>query len=59
MGNMCKCELYNFEIYKNICLCRGCGEVIGRKTSCRIEIYGHEAPRVRRVKKKGRKAKIK
>lgn len=57
--NMDKCELCNFGIYKNICFCRGCGKVIGMKTSRRIEIYGHGKPRVRKVKKKGRKVKIK
>ncbi len=58
-GNMGKCELCNFEIYKNICFCRGRGKVIGTKTSRGIEIYGHGKPRVRKVKKKGRKVKIK
>lgn len=57
MGNIGECALYNYELYKNICLCRGCGKVIGIKTSFGIEIYGHGVPRVPRVKKKGRKIK--
>lgn len=49
------CALYNYELYKNICLCRGCGKVIGRKTSRGIEIYGHGVSHVHRVKKRKEK----
>lgn len=52
---MNKCELFNYELYKNSYYCRGCGKVIGIKTSRGIEIYGHGEPRVPRVKKKGRR----